>query len=431
MLLKNATVLILSPERVERADLRVQDGAIVARGKDLRPLEEEETVDLFGLFIMPGMVNAHTHLYSALARGMSAPKIPANNFVQILRKIWWKLDQSLDEESIYYSALVGSLEAVKYGATTLIDHHASPNHIKDSLDIIKKAMATVGMRGILCYETTDRGGRRRRNEGLGENERFIAENADNPYFKGTAGAHASFTLNDETMEALGQMSEKYDCGVHIHAAEDNADIINTMKKYGIGVVRRLQKFGALSHKSILAHGIHLPKSQVATIGKSRAWIIHNPRSNMNNAVGYAPLQWFGDHSAIGTDGFPSDMFEESKIGFFRNRESDHRVSFGRLPEMLHAGQKLVSRFFGREFGTLEVGSPADLIVLKYTPPTPLTDLNLLGHFLFGMSSGMVTHTMVNGEWQMWDGGLVGIDEEKIMNEASVVAQRLWKRMEKS
>jgi putative selenium metabolism protein SsnA len=431
MLLTNGILLNLAPSRVDRADLRVQNGEIVASAKHLRPQKGEETIDLSGRYIMPGMVNAHTHLYSALARGMAGPKQMPRDFLEILRQIWWKLDEALDDEAIYYGALVGSIEALKYGTTTLVDHHGSPKHINGSLDIIKKGMAVAGLRGVLCYETTDRGGRKRRDAGLEENERFVTENTNNSHFRGSIGAHASFTLNDDTLQALGDLARMYDCGVHLHVAEDKADIEDAARKRRTDIVKRLQQFGILTHKSILSHGVHLTKSQLAAIDKSGAWVIHNPRSNMNNAVGYAPLDWFGERLALGTDGFPADMFEENKLGFFRNRESEHKVEISRFPGMLQAGQKLVSSFFGREFGTLKSGAPADLIVLDYNPPTPLTSGNLLGHFLFGMNSGMVVHTMVDGEWRMWNGELVGIDEEKIMSEATGVARKLWKRMDKA
>ena len=194
------------------------------------------------------------------------------------------------------------------------------------------------------------------------------------------------------------------------------------------ITTRLERFGLLTNKAILAHGVHLTENEIQRIGESGAWLVHNPRSNMNNAVGYAPLRWFGKNSALGTDGFPADMFEESKLGFFRNQESENKAGFARIPEMLQAGQKLASCFFGREFGTMKVGTPADLIVLDYASPTPLNTSNLLGHFLFGMNSGMVAHTMVNGEWRMWNGELVGIDEAKAMTEAARVARRVWKRM---
>jgi putative selenium metabolism protein SsnA len=342
--------------------------------------------------------------------------------------VWWKLDEALDDEANYYSALVGAIEAVKFGTTTLVDHHASPNSIRGSLDLIKEGMAKVGLRGILCYETTDRGGMKKRDLGLVENERFVTENANNPYFRGTIGGHASFTLCNDSLRKLGELASMYDCGVHIHIAEDKADVLDAMENYNADIISRLDDLGVLRKKSIFAHGVHLNQKQFLRIEKAGAWMIHNPRSNMNNAVGYAPLNWYGKHAALGTDGFPADMFEEAKLGYFRNVESDHKAEFSRIPQLLQNGQRLISEFFGLAFGALTKGSPADLVVLDYIPPTPLNNKNLLGHFLFGMNSTMVQHVMIDGNWIVWNKQLVGIDEELVMKEAGKVANKLWKRM---
>jgi putative selenium metabolism protein SsnA len=428
LLLKNAKAITLAPPAIEVCDIRIAEGEIIDRDRRLRPKRDEEVVDLQKKIVMPGFVCAHTHLYSALSRGMPAPKSTPQNFVEILQKVWWKLDEALDEEAIYYSALVGAIESVKFGTTTLIDHHASPNFIRGSLDLIKHAMCQVGMRGILCYETTDRGGRKRRDLGLEENERFVTENASNAHFRGTIGAHAQFTLSDDSLVWLGELAAMYDCGVHIHVAEDKADVVDARKKHKQDIVERLEHFGILRKKSLVVHGVHLSKRHLSIIEKSGAWMIHNPRSNMNNAVGHAPLNWYGEHAALGTDGFPADMFEESKFGYFRDAESASPVGLSRIPKMLHNGQRLASEFFGRTFGTLQKGSPADLVVLGYQPPTPLTTRNLLGHFLFGMHSSMVEHVMVHGNRIVWNKQLVGIDEHVVMQKATIAAKKLWSRI---
>ena len=428
LLLKNTKAITLAPPAIEECDLRIDDGEIVDRARHLRPKRDEEVVDLQGRIIMPGFVCSHTHLYSALSRGMPPPTSAPRNFVEILQKVWWKLDEALDEEAIYYSALTGAIESVKCGTTTLIDHHASPNFISGSLDLIKHALCQIGIRGILCYETTDRGGRKRRDLGLEENERFVTENASNRCFRGTIGAHAQFTLSDESLIWLGELAAMYDCGVHIHVAEDRADVVNAQKKHKHDIVERLEKFGILRKKSLVVHGVHVSKKHLSTIEKSGAWMIHNPRSNMNNAVGHAPLHWFGEHAALGTDGFPADMFEESKFGYFRDAESESPVGFSRIPEMLQNGQRVASGFFGRSFGTLQKGCTADLVVLGYNPPTPLTSRNLLGHFLFGMNSSMVEHVIVKGNRIVWNKQLIGIDEGDVMQRAAKVAKKLWGRM---
>jgi putative selenium metabolism protein SsnA len=428
LLLRNVKAISLSPPALEECDLRIDEGVIIDRAPHLRTKQDDEIVDLQGKIVMPGFVCSHTHLYSALSRGMPPPSSAPRNFVEILQKVWWKLDEALDEEAIYYSALVGAMEAVKFGTTTLVDHHASPNFISGSLDLIKHAMCQVSMRGILCYETTDRGGRKRRDLGLKENERFVMENASNSHFRGTIGAHAQFTLSDESLVWLGELAAMYDCGVHIHVAEDKADVESAEREHKQDIIERLQSHGILRKKSLIVHGVHLSRKHLTIVEKSGAWMIHNPRSNMNNAVGHAPLQWYGKNAALGTDGFPADMFEESKFGFFRNAEAESPVGFTRLPEMLHNGQRLASEFFGHSFGTLQKGSPADLVVLGYLPPTPMTSRNLLGHFLFGMNSTMVEHVIIGGNRIVWDKRLIGIDEHDVMQKAAKVAKKLWGRM---
>jgi putative selenium metabolism protein SsnA len=430
MLLTNALVATFAPRRLRRIDLRIEEGSIVATGKSLRPRKGEEIVDLDGKIMTPGLVNAHTHLYSSLSRGMPGPSKSPRNFVDILGKIWWKLDTALDEEAIHYSALVGCIDAIQHGTTTLIDHHASPNFISGSLDILKEAMCCTGVRGILCYETTDRGGNKKRDLGLEENERFVTENANNPHVRGTIGAHASFTLNDDTLRSLGDLAHMYDCGVHIHVAEDKADVRDALNGRGADIIARLKKSGIAGHKSIFAHGVHLTKHHLDVVEATGTWMVHNPRSNMNNAVGYAPLRWFGEHAAMGTDGFAPNMFEEARVAFLRNQESSSKVSGTRILDLMNNGQAIVSQFFGRKFGTLAAGSPADIVVLDYDAPTPLTEANLAGHVLFGVQSGCVRHVMIDGEWRMWNRELVGIDVAKVMREAGVVAKKLWKRMRK-
>jgi putative selenium metabolism protein SsnA len=427
ILLKNIKNIILHPPTIESFDLRVSDGIITQRGKNLKPQKDESLYDLNGKIVMPGLVNAHTHLYSALARGMSYPKEAPQNFLEILQKIWWKLDRALDDESIYYSALVGAIDAVRFGTTTLIDHHASPKAIKGSLDIIKEAMEEVGLRGALCYEVTDRGGKKERNQGLEENERFIKANRKNSQFRGMVGAHAAFTMSNETLRLCGEMALKNKVGVHIHVAEDRSDITDAEENYRCSVVDRLAEHGILRKDSILAHGVHLSAKDLEKVRKAESWIMHNPRSNMNNRVGYAPLHLFGERIGLGTDGFPADMFEESKIGFYKRQDSlaSENVS---MTQLLQNGHLLISKIFGKNFGTLSKGSVADLIVLDYQSPTPMTIKNAAGHFLFGMNSSMVESVMIDGKWVVKNRIVVGIDLQSVYEKSTKAAEKLWRRM---
>ncbi len=449
MLLKNCTLLSLSPGSVEKADLRIQDGFITERKKKLLPRRDEEIVSLEGKFVLPGFVNAHTHLYSSLARGMAAPKKSPRNFLEILQYVWWKLDRALDDESIYYSALVGAIEAVQCGTTTLVDHHASPKAIPGSLDLIALAMEEVGLRGVLCYEVTDRGGKKERNAGLDENERFIQENSQNSMYRGMVGGHASFTLGNESLRLLGEMAERNNTGVHIHVAEDKCDVVDAKENYQCSVLERLEKHRIVRDDTILAHCIHLGLPEIKRVQNVGAWFAHNPRSNMNNFVGHAPIHLLGERTALGTDGFPADMFEEARSGFFKNndmrygmwdvssKKQDMRYGIGDMSDkiqnvsftgLLQGGQRLVSEKFNEEFGTLRKGSVADLVVVDYESPTPMTSDNVAGHFLFGMRSSMVDSVMINGNWILWNREFPGIDVAQVMKKAAVVTKRLWGKM---
>jgi len=412
---------------VEKGDVRIREGKIVERGVTLQPQVNETVHDLRGKVVLPGFVCAHTHLYSTLARGMPAPTSPPRNFLEILQKIWWKLDRGLDEQSIYYSALVGGIEAARCGTTTLIDHHASPNFIRGSLSLIREALSKVGVRGVLCYEVTDRGGRAQRDEGLEENEAFLQQPGGELY-RGLVGAHASFTLSEESLRACADLAQRYGTGLHIHVAEDPIDQVDAQQKYGRSVVTRLHSVGALTPRAVLAHGTHLSDEDLALVREHGAWLIHNARSNMNNAVGYAPVEHFGPRSALGTDGFPAAMLEETRLAFFKSRDARTRLTPVNFVRLLQAGNELCSELFGETFGTLAPGAVADLVILDYTAPTPLTSESLPAHALFGMTSAQVESVMAHGEFVVFNRRWLRGDADVVFEEARRVAENLWSRM---
>jgi putative selenium metabolism protein SsnA len=431
MLIKNPNLLTLSPRSLhEKTDLRIENGVITARGKNLTPVDGEEVYNFDEKILMPGFPCAHTHMYSSLARGMPPPDEPPKNFTEILQKIWWRLDRALDEESIYYSALIGAVEAVRWGTTLLIDHHASPSSIHGSLDVIKRAYEDVGIRGVLCYEVTDRGGMEKRDQGLEENERFIKANRDNPLIRGIVGAHASFTLGNDSLQKCGALADDCNTGVHIHVAEDMCDVRDAKEKYNTDLLSRLDTHGIMREGSIFAHCIHLAQNDYERIRSAGGWMVHNVRSNMNNNVGYAPVLLFGDRAGLGTDGFPADMFEDAKLMFFKMRDAGIRPDPTMLEKFITGGAKIASDIFGRNIGSLEKDAAADLVILDYVPPTPLTEDNLLFHYLFGMRSSMVESVMVNGKWVVKDSEVQGVDVTAVYKEASRAAGDLWERMKR-
>jgi putative selenium metabolism protein SsnA len=430
-LLKEATLATLDPAAIERTDLRVAVGRIVERGSELEPHEGEEVIDLSGKLIIPGMVCAHTHLYSALARGMPAPPRTPSNFKEILELIWWRLDSALDEETIYWSAMAGAMDAARAGTTCLFDHHASPSHISGSLEIVREAIEEVGLRAVLCYEVTDRGGARERDQGLEENRSFLSRlrrSASNPdLFRAMVGAHASFTMSDESLDACAALMREFDAGLHIHVAEDKCDVEDAREKYGLGVVERLAKHGVLNNRSILAHGIHLSDEDIGLARSAGVSFAHNPRSNMNNQVGYAPVAKFGGRVVLGTDGIGADMFEELRFAFFKGRDALAALGADDWLRVLANNHRLASEAFGGEMGSLGVGSMADLTVLDYGSPTPLTAENLAWHFAFGMTSASVESVMVNGRFVIRDRRFP-FDAQNLYERARAASEKLWAKL---
>ncbi|MCZ7589114.1 MAG: amidohydrolase family protein [Gaiella sp.] len=426
MILTGATVVTsLDPVRLARRDLHLEDGRVVAEAGG-------PSRDCSGCLVVPGNVCAHTHLYSALARGMPYRLPPPESFLQILQRVWWRLDRALDEESVRASALVGGMEALLSGTTTLVDHHASPNAIDGSLDVIADALGSLGARSVLCYETSDRDGPERAQAGVAENARFASRVARErpPLTRGLIGAHASFTLSDETLAACVEAARTHGVGIHVHAAEDLADEADSEALHGARVAARLAAGGALDERTLLAHGVHLDDGEVALVRGRGATIAHNARSNMNNGIGRARVDVLGPHVALGTDGIGSDMFEESRTAFFRLHEDGVGAGAGWALARLAEGARLAGRAFDEPaLGTLVPGAPADLAVLDYAAPAPLDTGSFAGHWIFGLSSRSVRDVMVAGEWVVLDRRLARVDQQELVERARPQAERLWARLD--
>jgi putative selenium metabolism protein SsnA len=415
----------LRPPVVETGDLTIDGGRVVADGT---ARSGSERLDCAGCLVIPGNVCAHTHLYSSLARGMPYRLAPPRSFLEILQRVWWRLDRALDPATIRASALAGGMEALLAGTTTLIDHHASPAAVDGSLDVVADALAGLGIRSVLCYETSDRDGPEVARQGLDENARFLdsVDAGSHPLARGMVGAHASFTLSDDTLAACGELARERGVGVHIHVAEDAIDERDSELRCGVRVAARLAAAGALQRRSLLAHGVHLRADEIETIAAAGATVVHNARSNMNNGVGRAPLGALGERVAIGTDGIDGDMFEESRAAYFRRREDEHGSGPTWPLDRMAVGALVAGEAFGEPLlGRLEPGAPADLVVLRYPAITPLNAVTLAAHWLFGLRGGVVRDVMVNGQLVVRDARPVRVDAAEVAAEARAATSRLW------
>ncbi len=410
-----------------------REGALVFDGGVVAPaaIDGAEVLDAGGCLVLPGLVIAHHHLYSALARGMPGPSAPPRSFVETLERIWWRLDRALDGDLVELSARVGTMDALRSGVTGMIDHHASPSAIAGSLDRIAAGVVAAGGRAVVCYEATNRHGEEGFAAGLEENRRALA-GTRHARIGVMVGGHAPFTLSDAQLARLAELAQAHDTALHIHVAEDAHDQADARRRGARDVTARLADAGVLAGKAVIAHGVHLGAEELARVGASPGvWLTHQPRSNMNNHVGY-----FGGHAleriALGTDGINGDLFGEAHAAFFKLRDSDPAGAAETVWRWLAGSWRLMSHSFGlaprRGFGWLDAGCPGDAIVLDYDAPAPVHPGNLPWHLAFGLSARHVRDVIVGGEIVVRDRRPVRLDGAALRAEAAEGAARLWSRM---
>lgn len=435
IILKNAIVIQFFPSQViSGVDVVIENEFIKEVGKNIAgKYKAEKIIDATNKIVAPGIVCAHNHFYSALARGILADIKPSTDFISILKNLWWRLDRALDEESLYYSGLIGALEAIKSGTTSVIDHHASPSLIKGSLSILQKSFEQIGLRGILAYEITDRNGLPGMQEGIEESATFLQKIKNEKPQNGlrlieaAVGGHAPFTLNETTLKLMSELVSATNNGIHLHVAEDKYDSSYSHHHFGKDILERLEDHNLLNEKSILVHGVHLTNNDLEILNQHDAFLVHNPRSNMNNSVGYMNQLNKIKNLGLGTDGIGANMFEETKFAFFINQEVNGKLSYSDFMKILQNGNILLERYFGSKFGKIEEGFAADVVVLDYQAPTPLQSENLAGHFLFGFSSRDVETVVVNGKL-MYEERTFTFDTSGIYKEAQKAAKKLWSKM---
>jgi putative selenium metabolism protein SsnA len=430
IVLENALLADFDPIHVELGCLRIEDNLITQRGNAVSRETTDDVIDCGGTIVLPGLVNGHTHLYSALTVGMPPPEKTPESFLENLQSVWWRLDRAHDAESIEMSARIGALDALRCGTTTLFDHHASPNCIERSLDLIENGIADVGLRGILCYETTDRHGPAGRAAGLEENRRYLEKRVQtySPYFAGMVGAHASFTLEDETLVELAGLAADFDTGVHMHVAEDAYDDEDCQEKYQTFLIDRLSGHKLLRPEMIFVHGTHLDPEAILRVKEAGATIAHCPRSNMNNGVGTAPMAAYNCPIMLGTDGHSSDMFLEARVAWLAARQDRAPIPPSAVVVRLAQAARRASAALDVTVGKLERDAAADVIITDYRPATPLTNGNLAAHFLGALGVQHVRDVIASGQWALRDRVVKTCDERQVRHSTAEVATKLWARM---
>lgn len=390
--------------------------------------DKDDIFDAGGRMLVPGLAIMHTHIYSTFARGMILP-FNAKDFKQVLEQLWWKMDAALDNDMNYYSALVSAMGYLKQGVTSVIDHHASGKDIIGSLTVLKKGVVDqVGLRGMFCFETSDRFDI---NRCLQENLDFY-QTGKTGEWGGHFGMHASMTLSDKTLEKIKSVIG--DIPIHIHAAESILDQEDSQTKYGISVIERLDRFGLLNPDSLIVHGIYLNDRELELIKERGAWLVMNPSSNMNNGVGladYARFKEAGVRCLIGNDGMSQSIANEwQALLFGMHHKYTDPCAFGMddLLKIINNGYDYFNEVLGTRIGRLEQGYMSDFILLDESAPTPLTEINAMGHLFYGQAmSWRPSYVWSHGEMKL-DNYQLKLPFNDIHVKSREQAEKLWREL---
>ncbi len=420
--IKNAVFIDWQDLSFTKTNIKVSEGSgggikFCSTLPDLSDDSSSKIVDAKGKFVTRSFGCGHHHIYSTLARGMPAPSETPENFLDILNYVWWNLDKNLDLEMIRASALASGLYCARNGVTFIIDHHASPYAVEDSLFTIKEAFDTIGLSHLLCYEISDRDGEKIRDKGLAETENYLK--AGN---QGHVGLHASFTVGNTSLKKAVSLARDCDTGIHIHVAEDKSDQVHCWKNYDKRVVQRLYDAGALDLKgTILGHCIYLDENEKTLLKNSTAWVVENVESNLNNNVGVTGYSGYGNRIMLGTDGMHSDMLRSAKAAFYQGIGNEG-ISFPGIYDRF----RNIHRFI-KENG-FKGDTDNNLVILDYNPPTIMNQDNFLGHFVYGIDSCHVDTVISSGRIIVQDKKLVSADEDDILKFAREMGSRLWKKL---
>jgi putative selenium metabolism protein SsnA len=435
----NGTIVTRDPACpfIENGGVAIDGPVIREVGTGLREkYPGAEYIDAGGRLVMPGFINTHMHYYSTFARGMNLGGKPATTFGEVLSGLWWRLDKRLTLDDVFYSCPGPMIDCVRNGVTSVIDHHASPCAVEGSLFKIAEAAKMFGIRSNLCYEVSDRDGEEIRDAGIKENIRFakFCNVSGDDMIRSLFGIHAQMTVGEKTLNRCVEAAESAGLGFHIHAAEGIEDVIDSVSKYGLRVIERLHQYGVLSKKSIAVHCIHITEEEMDMLKDSGVAVVHNPQSNMGNAVGVSPVLEMmkkGILVGLGTDGYTADMTESYKTAAILHKHAKGipSVAWAEPPVMLFENNRaIMERFIKGRVGILAKDAYADIIIVDYKGPTAVNENTINSHILFGVSGRHVDTTIINGKIIMKERALVTVDEEALLAKSREQAQKLWERI---
>ena len=439
LLIKDGLIVTVDKSRqiIAKGSIAIEDGRIIGVGKGLKINEKsEEVLDASGKIVMPGLICSHTHLYAIFLRGMPIKTESISDLTQILKQIWWQVDEVLTKEDAYTSALFSCLEFIKTGTTTFADAFSAPNAITGVLDHIAQAVERSGIRGILSFEATERRTHAEGSRGVRENERFImkVKKRRSRLVRGMFSVHASFTASDELLQYVRDLADRHKVPITIHVSEGFGDVYHNYEKFDKRTVERLSDIGFLGPDVVLAHCVRVNDSELSLIKNARAKVAHNPLSNMLNAVGIAPVAKMLSMEipvGLGNDGYIFDGFENIRAAFLLHKIANLDPRVISPWEALEMATIKGAELYGleNELGSIEPGKLADLIIIDPAPsPTPVRAESVVRHILSTINGNNVETVVVGGKIVMRDKKVLTLDEKEVVDSCRKSAEKIWQKI---
>lgn len=411
--------LVLTPDfRAVKADVAIEGNRIVSVG-DIKG-NADVVLDAKGKLVMPGLVNAHTHLSMSLFRGR-AEDLPLKQWLE--EKIW-PVERRLKPEHVYAGALLGCLEMIKSGTTCFSDMYF---HMEE----VAKAVREAGLRACLSYGIIELGDPERRKRELNKALELLQQR-DNR-IEVMLGPHAPYTCSDECLLKVKELADRHQVGIHMHLSETKDEIQDSIKRTGRPPVLHLEEIGFLSSRVVAAHCVHVSNDEIAILAKRGVKVVHNPASNLKLASGLAPVREMldaGVEVALGTDGPASnnslDMFREMRLCALLQKFRTGDPSRMKAEEVLRMATVGGARALGlHEIGTIEPGKKADLIIVNLNSPHLIPVPPSISNIVYSATGSDVDTVIVDGKILMEERKILTLNSEEVMERATKAAADLF------
>jgi cytosine/adenosine deaminase-related metal-dependent hydrolase len=429
--------LVTTPLEPPKAGLGVrvlQDkiDSIAPREVLLQKFPQDEVFERPEQVLLPGLVDAHTHLYGILAHGIPLSKSPSG-FMPFLEEFWWPLvENQLDSKMILAATDFNCSQMIRSGVTSFYDCTEAPNALPGVLIKQSAVVEKWGLRGVLSFEATERISRSNGDLGLSENIAMIEfGKLNNRLVKGLMCFHTTFTCSETFIKRTFELAEEQNVLTHMHCSEGMYEPEAMLQRNGLRPIEYYDQIGVLGPGMLVSQCVQISQNEINLLASRKAKVTHMPLSNCEVGGGIAPLPELveaGVTVGLGSDGYITDFFEVMRGAFLIHKAShcDPRVMPANL--VWHLATAGGANALGLEkVGRIQEGWQADLMLVNPKLPTPIAEHNLYDQLLLYSNANDVDTVMVAGKIRKLNGEILNADLPLLRKNTQIEADRLWSK----